>query len=123
MDHDLGDLSINGFDIRRYNPSDYHQHLTAVFQGFSKFNTTVRENVGMGRVEKLRSRATIETAIHLAEADNVMNSLPYGLRTILETPGFESMSYSGSGFTGSSRQHGLSGGEVRKSSVLARFEK
>lgn len=119
----MGDLSINGFDIRRYNPSDYHQHLTAVFQGFSKFNTTVRENVGMGRVEKLRSRATIETAIHLAEADNVVNSLPYGLRTILETPGFESMSYSGSGCTGSSRQHGLSGGEVRKSSVLARFEK
>jgi ABC-type multidrug transport system fused ATPase/permease subunit len=110
MDHDQGDLSINDVDIRRYDPFDYHQHLTAVFQGFSKFNTTVRENVGVGRVEKMRSRTSIETAIHLAEADGVVNSLPYGIRTLLETPGFESMSYSGC--TASSRQHGLSGGEV-----------
>jgi len=121
MDHDLGDLCINGVDIRRYNPSDYHQHLTAVFQGFSKFNTTVRENVGMGRVEKLRSRSTIETAIHLAEADCVVDSLPYGLRTLLETPGFESMSYSGSGYTASSRQHGLSGGEWQRLSIARAF--
>ncbi|KAJ7233135.1 P-loop containing nucleoside triphosphate hydrolase protein [Mycena haematopus] len=121
MDHDFGDLSINGFDIRRYNPSDYHQHLTAVFQGFSKFNTTVRENVGMGRVEKLRSRTTVETAIHLAEADGVVNSLPHGLRTILETPGFESMSYSGSEYTASSRQHGLSGGEWQRLSIARAF--
>ncbi|KAJ7937355.1 P-loop containing nucleoside triphosphate hydrolase protein [Mycena leptocephala] len=108
MDHDQGDLSINGVDIRRYDPFDYHQHLTAVFQGFSKFNTTVREN-------KMRSRTSIETAIHLAEADGVVNSLPYGIRTLLETPGFESMSYSGC--TASSRQHGLSGGEVSYSAI------
>ncbi|KAF7353060.1 ABC transporter domain-containing protein [Mycena venus] len=121
MDHDLGDLFINGVDIRRYDPSDYHQHLTAVFQGFSKFNTTVRENVGVGRVEKLRSRTTIETAIQLAEADSVVNSLPYGLRTLLETPGFESMSYSGSGCAPSSRQHGLSGGEWQRLSIARAF--
>ncbi|KAJ6516212.1 P-loop containing nucleoside triphosphate hydrolase protein, partial [Mycena sanguinolenta] len=121
MDHDFGDLSINGFDIRRYDPSDYHQHLTAVFQGFSKFNTTVRENVGMGRIEKLRSRPTIDTAIHLAEADGVVDSLPHGLRTILETPGFESMSYSGSEYMASSRQHGLSGGEWQRLSIARAF--
>jgi ABC-type multidrug transport system fused ATPase/permease subunit len=111
MDHDLGDLSVNGVDIRRYDPFDYHQHLSAVFQNFSKFNSTLRENVGLGRVEKMHSRTSIEAAIHLAEADSVVNSLPYGLRTILETPGFESMSYPGC--TASSRQHGLSGGEAR----------
>ncbi|KAK7061448.1 ABC transporter domain-containing protein [Favolaschia claudopus] len=121
MDHDLGDLVVNGFDIRRYNPADYHQHLTAVFQGFSKFNTTVRENVGMGRVEKIRSRSTIDTAIHLAEADNVVDSLPYGLRTLLETPGFEMMSYSGSGCMGSLRHHGLSGGEWQRLSIARAF--
>ncbi|KAJ7667692.1 P-loop containing nucleoside triphosphate hydrolase protein [Mycena polygramma] len=119
MDHDLGSLLINGHDIRRYDPGDYHQHLTAVFQGFSKFNTTVRENVGLGRVEKMRSRTSIETAIHLAEADGVVNSLPYGIRTLLETPGFESMSYSGC--APSSRQHGLSGGEWQRLSIARAF--
>ncbi|KAJ7283483.1 P-loop containing nucleoside triphosphate hydrolase protein [Mycena rebaudengoi] len=119
IDHDVGDLFVNDVDIRRYNPSNYHQHLTAVFQGFSKFNTTVRENVGLGRVEKLRSQASIERAIHLAEADNVVSSLPHGLRTILETPGFESMSYSGS--NSSSRHHGLSGGEWQRISIARAF--
>ncbi|KAJ6627517.1 P-loop containing nucleoside triphosphate hydrolase protein [Mycena sp. CBHHK59/15] len=119
LDHDLGDLSVNDVDIRRYNPFDYHQHLTAVFQGFSKFNTTVRENVGLGRVEKLGSRTSIETAIHLAEADSVVNSLPCGLRTILEAPGFESMSYSGR--AASSRHHGLSGGEWQRLSIARAF--
>ncbi|KAJ7507444.1 P-loop containing nucleoside triphosphate hydrolase protein [Mycena galericulata] len=115
VDHDLGDLSVNDVDIRRYEPVDYHQHLTAVFQGFSKFNTTVRENVGLGRVEKMRSRSLIETAINLAEADFV-NSLPYGIRTILET---DSMSYSGC--ADSSRQHGLSGGEWQRLSIARAF--
>ncbi|KAJ7122754.1 P-loop containing nucleoside triphosphate hydrolase protein [Mycena epipterygia] len=120
MDHDgLGHLSVNDVDIRRYDPSDYHQHLTGVFQGFSKFNTTVRENVGLGRVEKMRSRTSIERAIHLAEADSVVNSLPYGIHTLLETPGFESMSYSGS--SASSRQHGLSGGEWQRISIARAF--
>ncbi|KAJ7162540.1 P-loop containing nucleoside triphosphate hydrolase protein [Mycena crocata] len=119
MDHDHGDLSVNDVDIRRYDPFDYHQHLTGVFQGFSKFNTTVRENVGLGRVEKMGSRTSIETAVHLAEADSVVNSLPYGLRTILETPGFESMSYSGC--ISSSRQHGLSGGEWQRLSIARAF--
>ncbi|KAJ7688422.1 P-loop containing nucleoside triphosphate hydrolase protein [Mycena rosella] len=119
MDHDLGDLFVNDIDIRRYDPFDYHQHLTAVFQGFSKFNTTVRENVGLGRVEKMRSQTSIETAIHLAEADKIVNTLPYGLRTVLQTPGFESMSYSGC--TTSSRQHGLSGGEWQRLSIARAF--
>jgi len=119
MDHDLGNLSVNDVDIRRYDPFDYHQHLTAVFQGFSKFNTTVRENVGLGRVEKIRSRTAIETAIHLAEADSVVNSLPSGISTVLETPGFESMSYPGC--AASSRQHGLSGGEWQRLSIARAF--
>ncbi|KAJ7755622.1 P-loop containing nucleoside triphosphate hydrolase protein [Mycena maculata] len=119
IDHELGELSVNNVDIRLYNPIDYHQHLTAVFQGFSKFNTTVRENVGLGRVEKLRSRTSIERAIRLAEADSVVNSLPFGIRTILETPGFESMSYAGC--TPSSRQHGLSGGEWQRLSIARAF--
>ncbi|KAJ7781572.1 P-loop containing nucleoside triphosphate hydrolase protein [Mycena metata] len=113
----LGTLPINGVDIRRYDPQDYHQHLTAVFQGFSKFSTTVRENVGVGRVEKMRSRTSIETAIHLAEADSVVNSLPYGIRTILASG--ESMSYPGS--APSSRQHGLSGGEWQRLSIARAF--
>jgi ABC-type multidrug transport system fused ATPase/permease subunit len=107
---------VNGVDIRRYNPDDYHQHLTAVFQNFSKFNFSAKKNVGLGDVDELGSRSAIEKAIHLAEANAIIDSLPHGLRTILDTPGFESISYPG--MPNSSQHHGLSGGEVSDLDLL-----
>ena len=113
VDHDKGSLLVNGVDVRRYNPAEYHRHLSAVFQGFSKFSSTVKENVGLGNVEKIGYRPAIETAIHLAEADTLVESLPNGIKTMLETPGFEAVSYPGmEDFDSYPRRHGLSGGEV-----------
>lgn len=112
VEFDKGILQVNGVDIRRYNPDEYHRHLSGVFQGFSKFNSSVKENVGLGHVEQMRQRSAIEKAIHLAEADAIVASLPNGIRTILETPGFESVSYPGMSNPSSSPHHGLSGGEV-----------
>ncbi|KAF8974685.1 P-loop containing nucleoside triphosphate hydrolase protein [Flammula alnicola] len=121
-DFDKGSLLINGIDIRRYNPAEYHSHLSAVFQGFSKFSTTVKENVGLGNVEKIGYRPAIETAIHLAEADTLVESLPNGLKTMLETPGFESFSYPGSmDYHHSSQRHGLSGGEWQRIALARAF--
>ena len=113
VDHDKGSLLVNGVDVRRYHPAEYHRHLSAVFQGFSKFSSTVKENVGLGNVEKMGYRPAIETAIHLAEADTLVESLPDGIKTMLETPGFEAVSYPGmAGYVNSPQRHGLSGGEV-----------
>lgn len=111
VDHDKGSLLVNGVDVRRYNPAEYHRHLSAVFQGFSKFSSTVKENVGLGNVEKIGYRPAIETAIHLAEADTLVESLPNGIKTMLETPGFEAVSYPGM-VDSYPQRHGLSGGEV-----------
>jgi hypothetical protein len=73
----------------------------------------VKENVGLGNVEKIGYKPAIEAAVHLAEADTLVQSLPNGLKTMLETPGFESMSYPGmTNNSGLSTRHGLSGGEV-----------
>ncbi|KAF5393717.1 hypothetical protein D9757_000309 [Collybiopsis confluens] len=96
IDFDEGELQINGIDIRRYDPKEYHQHLSAVMQGFSKFNSTLRENVGVGSVANIASRDSIDTAVHLARADAIVKSLPLGLQTILQSPAFESMTLPGS---------------------------
>lgn len=116
LDFDHGELLINGVDIRRLSPSDYHRHLTAVFQDFSKFNATVRENVGLGYVHKLHSHAAVSHAIHLGGADSFVDTLPSGLKTKLDSSAFDPMppAYPGTpGCDMSSRQHhGLSGGQV-----------
>ncbi|KAF7331998.1 ABC transporter domain-containing protein [Mycena kentingensis (nom. inval.)] len=105
-----GDLAVNGVSVRRYESRDYHQHLSAIFQNFSKFNSTVKENVGFGRVEKMNSKAAIGSAVKLAEAEELVKSLPRGLGTILETPGFMGCS-----------QHGLSGGEWQRLALARAF--
>ncbi|KAF6762807.1 P-loop containing nucleoside triphosphate hydrolase protein [Ephemerocybe angulata] len=123
-DFDKGMLHINGVDVRRYTPQEYHRHTSAVFQGFSKFNSTVRENVGLGNVDKMRYKPAIETAVHLAEADMLVESLPNGLKTLLETPGFESISYPGAfgGYdSNASQRQGLSGGEWQRIALARAF--
>jgi ABC-type glutathione transport system ATPase component len=117
LEFDDGELFVNDVDIRRLNPLDYHRRLTAVFQGFSRFNATVKENIGVGQVEKLGSRTAITDSIRLAGAENIVDSLPHGLRTKLNgSGGFESMACSSleslSGIPTAHPHHGLSGGEV-----------
>ena len=106
LDFDQGELTVNGVDIRKYNPAEYHRHLSAVFQGFSKFDGTVKENVGVGFVDKIHSRAAVEKAVTLGGADAVVNSLPNGLRTHLDSASFDPSQHP------ANTQHGLSGGEV-----------
>lgn len=117
LDYDQGSLLVNGVDIRRYDPVEYHRHVTTVFQGFSKFNSTVKENIGVGYVQKMGSHAAIDKAINLAGAGHIVESLPHGLKTKLDTSGFGSSAFPPfSNNTGSSKtsrsHHGLSGGEV-----------
>ncbi|KAL0070964.1 hypothetical protein AAF712_002185 [Marasmius tenuissimus] len=109
-----GQLLVNDVDVRQYDPADYHKHTTAVFQNFSKYNSTVRENVGLGRVDALSRRSAVEAAVRLAQADTLVEALPDGLQTMLESPGFENLSYPGMPQPQSSRHHGLSGGEVSR---------
>ncbi|KAG6833842.1 hypothetical protein H0H87_011776 [Tephrocybe sp. NHM501043] len=121
LDFEGGSLKVNGIDVRRYLPDEYHRHVSAVFQGFSKFNATVRENVGLGYVEHLSKDKAVSRAVHLALADEVVASLPEGLRTTLHNPGFERISYPGMNYRRHSPHSGLSGGEWQRIAIARAF--
>ena len=109
---------MNGVDIRHYEPDDYHSHVTALFQTFSKFNASLRENVGIGNVSKGFSDKAVHKATCEAGACNLVHSLPRGLDTQLECMGHDRMPFApGSPYASESQdtRHGLSGGEVRVS--------
>ncbi|KAG6919275.1 hypothetical protein DXG01_007407 [Tephrocybe rancida] len=121
VDFDGGSLKVNGNDVRRYVPDEYHRHVSAVFQGFSKFNATVQENVGLGYVKQLSEDRAVSEAVHLAAADEVVASLPEGLRTTLHNPGFEIISYPGMNHRRHSPHNGLSGGEWQRIAIARAF--
>jgi len=95
-----------------------------VFQGFSKFNSTVKENIGVGYVQKMGSHAAIYKAINLAGAETIVSSLPNGLRTKLDTSGstvFPPFSNNAGSSKTSRIHHGLSGGEWQRIAISRAF--
>jgi ABC-type multidrug transport system fused ATPase/permease subunit len=111
LDFDGGELLVNGTDIRRFDPREYHRHISAVMQDFSRYNFTLAENVGFGYVEKMACHKSVKSAVHLAEADAIVDGLPFGMDTPLGDSCFESVPWNPMG-SASQNRHGLSGGEV-----------
>lgn len=118
MDFHSGELLINDVDVRCYDPAELHSATTAVFQSFCKYNGTVADNIGVGYIPDLDRPAALRRAVHLAEGDHIVRSLPHGINTRLDGLGLDSMSYSPGGMSPCGNRapwtsHGLSGGEVR----------
>jgi ABC-type multidrug transport system fused ATPase/permease subunit len=105
-DFEHGIFRINDVDVRRYAAEDLHSNTSAVFQEFSQFNASLRENVGVGRIEHMNSDLAIREALIAGGGRRLLDELPDGLESILD----DGFSFS---FGGSDDRCSLSGGEVR----------
>ena len=120
MDYHSGRILINDKDLRQYDPDDFHTHVTAVLQGFSKFDSSLKENVGIGYLPEARSNDAVERAVELAGGEHILDSLPDGVKTILDSASGLSSAPSSPNFRQTfghlgcrkDQGHGLSGGEV-----------
>ncbi|KAI0921286.1 hypothetical protein AcW1_004692 [Taiwanofungus camphoratus] len=124
LDFDGGELLVNDVDIRRYYPAEYHEHITAVFQDFSRFNASAQENIGVGYVNEMRNSAAIEVAMRLAGVGDVVLSLPKGLKTKLDVAGHDPVGSSVKEAYNSGPaylHHGLSGGEWQRIAISRSF--
>ena len=115
---DSGELLVNDVDVCRYDPTDLHRASSTVFQGFSKYNGSVTDNVGIGYVEDIASPSALKHAIKLAESEHIVDSLPQGIHTRLDALGYDSTIYPPLGQHKMNAErptwmpHGLSGGQV-----------
>lgn len=71
FEHTSGSLTINGIRPRDFNPTTLHKRMSALFQDFNRYNLTLRENVGMGLVEKIEDRAAVNQAIEDGGAQGI----------------------------------------------------
>ncbi|KAG8834569.1 hypothetical protein FRC17_008238 [Serendipita sp. 399] len=113
-DFDDGSFRINDVDVRKYAPEDLHSHMSAVFQDFSQFNASLRENVGVGCIQDMGSDLAIREALNAGGGKKLLQELPSGLDSVLHD-GF-SFCYGASGDRCS-----LSGGEWQRVAISRAF--
>lgn len=78
-----GVIRVDGVDLRRIEPGQWRERLSAGFQDFARFELLARETVGVGQLGRLDDEAEIRAALDRASADGVIESLPSGFDTQL----------------------------------------
>ncbi|GAC1416354.1 MAG: ABC transporter ATP-binding protein [Actinomycetota bacterium] len=76
-----GAITIGGHDVRAFPQKDLRQMMAVVPQDVFLFNTTVRENIRMGRPDA--TDADVERAAEQAQALELIHALPEGWNTVL----------------------------------------
>ncbi|MEL7030777.1 MAG: ABC transporter ATP-binding protein [Pseudomonadota bacterium] len=78
-----GIVSLDGIDVRQFNPDDYRRLLSVVFQDFALYAETVRDNIHFGDVNLHFDENRAVTAAKFAGADEFISKLPNGYDTKL----------------------------------------
>ncbi len=82
-DPQAGRITLDGVDLRELSLEDVRRRTTVLFQEPVRYNTTVAENIALGRRDA--SRQDVEAAARAAGADRVSTALPRGYDTLLGT--------------------------------------
>jgi ATP-binding cassette subfamily B protein len=78
-----GTVSIDGVDVRDYDPDALRRQIGVMFQDYVNYQFTAAENIGLGRVEAVDDRQAVVDAAGRAGADDVIDRLPQGYDTML----------------------------------------
>ncbi|MCZ8195807.1 MAG: ABC transporter ATP-binding protein [Hyphomonadaceae bacterium] len=82
-DPDQGQVTLNGQDIRTYDPIEYRKVFSVIFQDYAKYPERVRDNIRYGSIDLPDDLAAIQVAAEQAGAHDYIKSLPLGYETPL----------------------------------------
>lgn len=78
-----GRILLDGGDVRGYDPDELRREIGVLYQDFASYQTTARENIGLGRIEEMEDLGAISGASDQAGASEVIDRLPSGYDTML----------------------------------------
>jgi ATP-binding cassette subfamily B protein len=78
-----GQVLIDGRDVREYDPDELRGEFGVLFQDYVSYQFSARENIGIGRVERLDDTSAIAAAADKSGASSVIEGLPQGYDTVL----------------------------------------
>ncbi|KAL7424591.1 hypothetical protein Q5752_000275 [Cryptotrichosporon argae] len=70
-----GSLRINGVPTEQIDPTTLHRRTSCLFQDFGKYSLSLRENVGLGDVDRIDDTEAIERAIVRGGAEGVRDKV------------------------------------------------
>ncbi|HEX9728511.1 MAG TPA: ABC transporter ATP-binding protein [Gemmatimonadales bacterium] len=73
-----GRILLDGVDLKEYDLADVHAHIGVIFQDFVRYDFLLRENIGIGQVERIDDRDRIRSAAERGLADAVAARLTDG---------------------------------------------
>ncbi len=80
---DQGEILIGGRNIKAYDLKELREQIGVIFQDYVNYYMTARENIGVGRVDKIENRELVARAASKSGADAVIERLPQGYETML----------------------------------------
>ncbi|KAI0770936.1 P-loop containing nucleoside triphosphate hydrolase protein [Trametes elegans] len=81
-----GQILLNGHDIRTLRLKDLRQTISVLFQDYTHFPFSIRENIAIGDPSTAASDDAIRLAARLGGADAFVEKLPDGYDTYLDRP-------------------------------------
>jgi ATP-binding cassette subfamily B protein len=90
-----GRITVDGVDLRALDVERWRRRMTALFQDFVHYGTSVADNVALSAPEHLDDVAGIDDAIGAAGAADTVAALPDGMRTTLWKGGTGAVDLSG----------------------------
>lgn len=82
-DPSSGRITLDGQDLRDYDPESLRREIGVIFQDFLKYDATAGDNIGFGLIESLTDPSRIDQASEKSYADSVISTLPEGYGTML----------------------------------------
>ena len=73
-----GSISINGTDLKELDMEDWHASLGVLFQDFPAYNLTIRDSIGIGRINGQPDEQKLRQAAAFSGADEFIATFPHG---------------------------------------------
>ncbi|OZJ04511.1 hypothetical protein BZG36_02235 [Bifiguratus adelaidae] len=110
-----GQIFVNGYDIREYDLKDLHSHIGVIFQDFVRYEGMIKENIGVGDIDRIDNVEAIQSAAEQSGASKVIEKLENGIDTEL------GVRYIVSNGQETKRKNNLSGGQWQKIALARAF--
>jgi ATP-binding cassette subfamily B protein len=78
-----GRILLDGVDLRDYRAEDLRREIGVLFQDYVRYDMTVGENIGFGRVEEITNQPKVEQAAVKSLAAPMIAKLKEGYRQML----------------------------------------